>query len=134
MSFSINNVCSKKSYINNITSEDRDKNAQELQKKKQIISEQDGKYCSTYVVDEEGHKVLLSKIPIAEMKKQNSLQNSNKYDNTNSCNYNMSKNFKCKQQLNMEATHRKNLQEIMDILKGNIDIKNNLNKCLDLTK
>ncbi len=141
MSFCINNVYSGKSYTPLITSEyqskskdtqelqDDSKDAQKLQKKKQVISEQEGKFYCTYMVDEEGQKILLSKIPIAQVEKQNSLQNSIESDKTKYCDYKVEENahtaFKYKQQLNLESTHRKSSREIMNILNGNMRNQSN---------
>ncbi|SFD01866.1 hypothetical protein [Clostridium uliginosum] len=144
MSFYINNVCSKKSYNSLITSEyqskskdihesqENTKDTQKVQKKKQIISETEGKYYCTYMVDEEGQKVLLNKVPIAQVETQSNLQNTIASHETNSCNHNIVRNartaFECKQELQMEAAHRKNLHEVMDLIKGNIGIQSNSKK------
>lgn len=154
MSSYINNVCNEKSYTSLITSEyksknkdaqdlqskikdtqesqNKDKETQKLQKKKQMISEKEGNYYCTYMVDDEGQKTLIKKVPITQEQKQNSLQNSIESNETNFSDYNVKKNgsttFEYKQQLHMEATHRKNLREVMDMLKGNIGIQNKLNK------
>lgn len=126
-------------YINNaynssITSEhqNKSKDADKSQKKKQIVSEKQGKYYCTYVVNEEGKKVLLNKVPIAQVEKQKVLGNQTEPDKTKFCDYNVVENdstaFECKQQMHMNANHRKNLQEVMNILKGSVGIPNTSNK------
>ncbi|MBC2397946.1 hypothetical protein [Clostridium tetanomorphum] len=128
MNFYINNAYNNKSYSSSITSENqhKDKDTDKLKKKKQIISEKQGKYYCTYVVDEKGQKVLLNKVPISQMEKQKVLENSTDSGKTKSCHYNANKNhstaFQYKREMHMEATHRKNLQEVMNILKGNVGI------------
>ncbi|WP_242850596.1 hypothetical protein [Clostridium lundense] len=124
------------SYSSSITSEHKNKNkdAEKSQKKKQIASEKQGKYYCTYVVGEDGKKVLLNKIPIAQVKKQKVLGNPIESDKTKSCDYNVVKNdstaFEYKQQMHMNANHRKNLQEVMNILKESVGIPNTSNKLL----
>ena len=46
-------------------------------KKQQFISQVEGKFYCTYVIGENGKKILISKIPISDMEKENlSLQGS----------------------------------------------------------
>ncbi|AVQ38083.1 hypothetical protein C7M56_05070 [Clostridium botulinum] len=119
MSSNINNVCSRNPYDSFIMSkhQSKEKDTEESQKKKQVVSERQGNYYCTYMVDEEGKKVLINKVPVEEAEEQNGLLNSNKSDNKKSLIYNSAKNtntdFGYKQQMNMEATYRKNQQEIM---------------------
>lgn len=95
-------------------------------KKKQIVLEREGKYYCTYIVDENGHKILLNRVP-AQAEEQKVLGKPIKsaikpYD----CN--AAKNertvFECKQQIRMEASQKENLQGIMDILNQEIGILN----------
>ncbi|EHN15110.1 hypothetical protein [Clostridium sporogenes] len=119
MSCNVNNVCIRKPYDSFIMSkhQSKKKDTEESQKKKQVVSERQGNYYCTYMVDEEGKKVLINKIPVEEAEEQNGLLSSNKSDNKKSLIYNSAKNtntdFGYKQQMNMEATYRKNQQEIM---------------------
>ncbi|WP_243190739.1 hypothetical protein [Clostridium botulinum] len=80
------------------------------------------------MVDGEGKKVLINKVPVEEAEEQNGLLSSNKSDNKKSLIYNSAKNintdFGYKQQMNMEATYRKNQQEIMK----NMGSTSNFNK------
>lgn len=73
-------------------------------------------------------KVLINKVPVEEAEEQNGLLSSNKSDNKKSLSYNSAKNtntdFGYKQQMNMEATYRKNQQEIMK----NVGSTNKFNK------
>ncbi|KAJ49640.1 hypothetical protein BD780_001139 [Clostridium tetanomorphum] len=74
MNFYINNAYNSKSYNSSITSENqhKDKDTEKLKKKKQIISEKQGKYYCTYVVDEKGQKVLLNKVLFLKWKNKKS--------------------------------------------------------------
>lgn len=80
------------------------------------------------MVDEEGKKILINKVPVEEAEEQNGLLSSNKSDSKKSLSYNSAENtntdFGCKQQMNMEATYRKNQQEIMK----NMGSTSNFNK------
>lgn len=51
--------------------ENTDENNAEVQKKKtrQVVSEVEGKYYCTYMVDDEGKKTLISKVPVDESEK-----------------------------------------------------------------
>ncbi|SKC39996.1 hypothetical protein [Maledivibacter halophilus] len=91
-------------------SKHKNKDIKEEEEKKQIVVERDGKYSYTYMIDKEGRKILLRKIPVSQEEQQENLQNLIKPDSTN----------QCKQQMYMEGIHRRNLQEIMNIIKGNI--------------
>ena len=130
MSSNINNVCSRNPYDSFIMSkhQSKEKDTEESQKKKQVVSERQGNYYCTYMVDEEGKKVLINKVPVEEAEEQNGLLNSNKSDNKKSLIYNSAKNTNTdlgyKQQMNMEATYRKNQQEIMK----NVGSPSNSNK------
>lgn len=130
MSCNINNVCSRKPYDSFIMSkhQSKEKDTEESQKKKQVVSEIQGNYYCTYMVDEEGKKVLINKVLVEEAEEQNGLLSSNKSDNKKSLSYNSAKNtntdFGYKQQMNMEATYRKNQQEIMK----NVGSTNKFNK------
>ncbi|NMM65416.1 hypothetical protein HBE96_22835 [Clostridium sp. P21] len=119
-----NNITgSKNSYTSPITSkhQNSDKDTEKSKKSKQTISEREGNYYATYIVDEEGQKVLINKVPVTQMEKQKSSQNtitSNKEvkNNSSTPEYN--------QKMHIEAVHRKNIREVMDILKGTTPINN----------
>lgn len=125
---SFNNIIgSGKSYTSPIMSEyqRKSKDTEESKKKKQIISEKEGKYYNTYVVDEKGQKVLINKVSIEQIEKQKNSQNSIGSDEAVK---NYSTTSKCIPKMHMEAVHRKNIQEVMDILRGNIGIHSNSKK------
>ncbi len=58
MSSNINNVCSRNPYDSFIMSkhQSKEKDTEESQKKKQVVSERQGNYYCTYMVDKEGKK------------------------------------------------------------------------------
>lgn len=130
MSCNVNNVCGRNPYDSFIMSkhQSKEKDTEESQKKKKVVSEIQGNYYCTYMVDEEGKKVLINKVPVEEAEEQNGLLSSNKSDNKKSLIYNSAKNTNTdlgyKQQMNMEATYRKNQQEIMK----NVGSPSNSNK------
>ncbi len=117
-------------------SEDKNKYTQKTHTNKHIASEKDGQYYCTYIVDDEGQKLLISKVPISQVAGQNELLNSAKFDDTKFCHSNVSSdaqiNIEYKRQLDLESNHKKNLKDIMNILSGN-NIQSNdkqLNKIL----
>lgn len=117
-------------------SDDKNKDTQKTHKKKHVVSEKDGKYYCTYMVDDEGQKLLINKVPISQVSGQNDLLNSTKFNNTELGHSNVSSdaqtNIEYKRQLDLESTHKKNIKGIMNILSGNnIQSNNNeLNKIL----
>lgn len=139
MNLSINSVSNEKSYASIKTPksqnnkdtqkvEDSSKDTQNTHKKKQIISEQEGKFYCKYMVDDDGSKVLLSKVPIAQVKEPNSLNESNEI---NVLHYNGVSTTRAAFEYKQQQRHLKsNSQEIMDILNGNLGIQNNSNSKL----
>lgn len=115
-------------------SEDSNKDEKKVRKKMQITSEIEGQYYCTYLVDEEGQKVKLSQVPIAQAGIQNNSQNQIESPSTTSSDYNLLKNahvsFELKQQLNLENIHRHNVRGMMDLING----KNNSNDILGTLK
>lgn len=101
---------------------------QATQKKKQIVSEREGKYYCTYIIDENGKKFLINKVPVAQVEEQKISGKPLKSDAIINYYYSIMKNdsavFECKQNMRMEAAHKENLHEIMDLLKEEIGIKN----------
>ena len=102
-------------------------------KKQQIISVREGNYYCTYIVDEKGQKILLKRIP-AE-KDQKGLGVERETDDVKPCDYNAVKNariaFECKQQMELEISRKKNLKEIISILKEYAGIPTDSNKNYD---
>ena len=138
MNLSINSVSNEKSYASIKTSKSQNnkdtqkvedsKDTQNTHKKKQIISEQEGKFYCKYMVDDDGSKVLLSKVPIAQVKEQNSLNESNEI---NVLDYNVVSTTRAAFEYKQQQRHLKsNSQEIMDIINGNLGIQNNSNSKL----
>ena len=115
-------------------SEDSNKDEKKVRKKMQITSEIEGQYYCTYLVDEEGQKVKLSQVPIAQAGIQNNSQNKIESPSTTSYDYNLLKDahvsFELKQQLNLENIHRQNVRGMMDLING----KNNSNDILGTLK
>lgn len=129
MSLIINSNCAEKSYIslttrkNEDTNKNDNKDTQKLQKKKHIMSQKEGNYYCTYMVDEEGGKILLNKLPVAESENQNNLKDSIESNESSAYSSKIitdsKSNFEYKQQLNLQATNKKNLKDIMKIICGN---------------
>lgn len=54
-----------------LTSSKKQNKIEKKPKKQQFISQMEGKFYCTYVVGDAGKKILISKIPISEMEKEN---------------------------------------------------------------
>lgn len=136
MSYNVANIQNEDSSSYSITSKyksnSKDKDTEKLKKSKQIVSEREGDYYCTYIVDDKGGKTLISKIPASLVEKQKKLQKSMESDETKSCDYNELKNipatFQCKQKMYMESNHKKDLQGMINILKQGLGISCNTNK------
>lgn len=152
MELSVNNTCGEKSYtaIIDTKSKCESENADELKsaeksksadeekmkkkKKKQIISEKEGQYYCTYIVNEDGKKILMKKIPVYQVEKQNKSQELMNFDFTNCCddkNVNETARavFQYNQQLHKKNAHKKDLQEMIDILKKDCkEVQNEIEK------
>ncbi len=134
MSSSINNISTGRSYTFIDLSEDRHngKNLQNSKKKKQIVSLREGKYYCTYIVNEKGQKILLNRIPIAQVEEQKSQEKPTESSKKKPFDSNLLKSahtaFECKQQINIDVAHKKNMQEIMGILKEYAGIPHNSGK------
>ncbi|WPC39421.1 hypothetical protein [Clostridium sp. JS66] len=129
MSACINNVCNQDSYLNLATSKNQStsKDEDEVQKKKkrQIVSEQQGKYYCTYIVSEDGKKTLLRKIPIDKVKNQNNSQGLFTSNEIKHCSYEKTDQtvfaiLKYKNQFHSENFRKQNikLQDMISMLKG----------------
>lgn len=134
MSLFINSVGSGKTYTYTAALDDKnnDENTRVKQKKKQILSVREGNYYCTYIVDGKGQMILLKRIPADKVKKQNGLEMERETDNVRPCDYNAVKNartaFECRQQMDMEISHKKNLKEVMTILENYAGITEDPNK------
>ncbi|MDF2984817.1 MAG: hypothetical protein K0R50_327 [Eubacterium sp.] len=137
MSLFINSVRAGKTYTSIAALDDKnnDENTQVKQKKKQILSVREGNYYCTYIVDEKGQKILLKRIPADQVKEQKGLGMERETDDVRPCDYNAVKNartaFECRQQMDMEISHKKNLKEIMNILEDYAGITEDSNKNYD---
>lgn len=120
--------------VNTQNSEDSNKDEKKVRKKMQITSEIKGQYYCTYLVDEEGQKVKLSQVPIAQAGIQINPQTLIASSGTTSFDYNLLKDahvsFEFKQQLSLEGNHRQNVRGMMDLING----KNNSNEILGTLK
>ena len=134
MSSSINSVWTGKPYPSLISSErqQESKNSQQSHKKKQIVSVREGKYYCTYIVDDKGQKILLNRVPVTQVEDRKNTEKHMDGDETKSCDYNAIDNsrtaFEGKQQMNIEVSHKKNLQEVMNIVKEYAGIANDSSK------
>lgn len=115
-------------------SEDNSIDNKEHKKKMQITSEIEGQYYCTYLIDEEGEKVKLSKIPIDKANVQSNIENPIVSTNSSSLDYSLPKDanlsFQLKQQLNLEGNLRHNIHDMMELMNG----KNNTNDILGTLK
>ena len=137
MSLSVNNVINKQSYPSVKTSEsksnDKDKNQIEddkdthnSSKKKRIISMKEGKFYCTYMIDDDGMKVLIKKVPIVQVQKQNNLDNSKQSDDINALDYNAVSTTRAAFEY---KRHKSHLKDIMNIINDSFGIqKNSTNK------
>lgn len=137
MSLFIDSARIGKTYTSIAALEDKnnDGNTQVKKKKKQILSVREGNYYCTYMVDEKGQKILLKRIPADRVKEQKGLGMERATNDVRPCDYNAVKNartaFECKQQMGMQISHKKNLKEIMNILKDYAGVPTDLNKNYD---
>ncbi|MDD3268377.1 MAG: hypothetical protein PHX14_03580 [Syntrophomonadaceae bacterium] len=114
MSSFTNSVYDEKSLI--ITECQRaNNNTKSTSKKKQIASLREGKFYCIYLIEENGQKILLSRIPIKQIKKRRVSEKTSKYT-VASCGYNARLASIYKQQNYIIAAHKQNVQRIVDIL------------------
>lgn len=114
MSSFTNSVYDEKSLI--ITECQRtNNNTKSNSKKKQVASLREGKFYCIYLIEENGQKILLSRIPIKQIKKRRVSEKASKYT-VASCGYNARLASKYKQQNYIIAAHKQNVQRIANIL------------------
>lgn len=132
MSSCINNVPSGKAYPLKSDYQSNSENKKKSKKNGQIVTENEGQYKCIYIVDGKGNKTLLEKVPITQEENQKNLSKDNQYNETKSCDNSVVKGdgtvADCKEQMDMSATHRKNLHEIMDIIDWKVGIPSNSKK------
>ncbi len=86
-------------------------------KRKKIISLRDGNYYCIYLVEENGQKILLNKIPVNRFKNPKNSEKPSKYYILRSCGSNTRTLFKYQRQIYIVAAHQQNVQRITDIIK-----------------
>lgn len=132
MSISINGLSLNKSQPlvpSSAKSEDEKENVK--QSKKQFISQMEGDYFCTYLIDSNGNKILLNRIPVSQNEKQDqSSSNSLAFEKLKSTAYlktgNANTDLEREQQATVEAANKTNLQGIMEILKSYAGLPNEL--------
>jgi hypothetical protein len=100
--------------------------AQKLKENKRVIKEQDKEFSYTYMIDDEGSKVLLNKVQLDELGNQSSFQNALETSKVNSSDYNIAVNAPSAlgfQQLNLEAHYRSNIQGARNVINENAALK-----------
>jgi hypothetical protein len=127
---SINSVLNSKAYSFLDSDSEEGK-----QKKKQIVTEREGNYYCTYIVDGNGNKVLLQQIPADQVEEKKTPGTRKESSETAPCDYKSVKSartaFECKQQMNLEKSHKQNLKEIMNILEEYAGIPQGSGKTYD---
>lgn len=96
--------------------------AQKLKENKRVIKEQDKEFCYTYMIDDEGSKVLLNKVQLDQTENQSSFQNVLDTSKVNSSDNNIAVNAPSAlgfQQLNLEAHYRSNIQDARNVINEN---------------
>lgn len=86
------------------------------QKKEPVVSIREGKFYCIYLVEENGQKILLNRIPVDYLKKLRKPGKPMKYDVLASYDDNAPISLELKQQMSIAAAHKQNVQKIMDIL------------------
>lgn len=100
--------------------------AQKLKENKRVIKEQDKEFCYTYMIDDEGSKVLLNKVQLDKIGNQSSFQNALDASKVNSSDYNIAVNAPSAlgfQQLNLEAHYRSDIQGARNVINENAALK-----------
>lgn len=105
------------------------------EKKKKIVTERQGNYYCTYIVDDKGQKILLKRIPAKQVEEKNNLGTQGNPIYAKLRDYSAVQNartdFECKQKMNIEASHKENLHKIMNILKEYSGVPTDSNKSYD---
>lgn len=144
MSLSINNVYNEKSYSSLKLSEskindkntnkvdDNSKDTQKSHKKKQVISQQEGRFYCTYVVDDDGMKILLSKVPISQEKNENKSTDLDKSNEIESLDYKALSTSRTAFEYKKQQLHhnKSSLKDLLAALKGDLSNQSNSNKSL----
>ncbi|KHD13713.1 hypothetical protein [Clostridium butyricum] len=102
----------KKNNTKDLTNDKKINDKDDSKKNKQIISYQDGKYYFTYMISDDGSKILLNKVKVnntVDTKKTNSLFNTSEHLKTI---------FKYKENLNSCSKDEQSLKEIISSLKN----------------
>jgi len=97
-------------------------------KKQQFISQMEGEFYCTYVINETGKKILISKIPIVETEKENVTLEGSAFEKIKNLichnNKNSEETTKNKEQITTEASLHSTNQEMMEILNSSVGIPN----------
>lgn len=100
--------------------------AQKLKENKRVVKEQDKEFEYSYMIDDQGSKVLLNKVQLDQMGNQSSFKNVLDANKINSSEYNLAVNAPSVlgfQQLNLEAHYRNNIQDARNIINENAALK-----------
>lgn len=105
-----------------IESDDKKKNTKQ---QKQFVSQAEGNFFCTYLIDSEGNKILVNKVPISQGHLDASVTDFEKVK-TEAAPYSKNNDPNLKQQINLEAAHKVNIQDMMEILKSYAGIPNQI--------
>ncbi|WP_430886115.1 hypothetical protein [Fusibacter sp. JL216-2] len=99
------------------TSEKQSEKAEkESDSKKQIVVEKDGEYASTYMIDGDGNKILISRIPIES--------SNNEHDAEEGVTSDAEIDISHGRQMYEASVHKKNVKEIMELVEISVGIPN----------
>jgi hypothetical protein len=100
--------------------------AQKLKENKRVIKEQDKEFAYSYMIDDQGSKVLINKVQLDQMENQSNFKNVLDASKINSTEYNLAVNAPSAlgfHQLNLEAHYRSNIQDARNVINENDALK-----------
>lgn len=122
MSYGVNSVQDDDSIIAKYQSKDKKK----TKKAREIISEKVGNYYCKYIVDENGNKTLVARVPASSVEKQKKSPKLIDDSKSKVCDFNTLQNtsttFHRRQQLAIQSKHKDNLNDVLNILKDSMGI------------
>jgi hypothetical protein len=109
--------------------ERNEKKEEGKEQKKQFVSQVEGKFYCTYLIDSKGNKVLINRLPVSQLGQLDaSASNLSDFEKIKQevCLQRGNNDLRLKQQTNIEAAHKVNVQDMMEILKSCVGIPNQI--------
>ncbi|CUH96633.1 hypothetical protein P22_2723 [Propionispora sp. 2/2-37] len=108
---------------NSIGSDDKKEGTK---RKRTVCSQVEGKFYCTYLIDSEGNEILINQVPVEQLSQLDASATDFEKVKKETCLQSGNNSLRLKQQTNLEAAHKFNVQSMMELLKSYAGIPNQI--------